>query len=69
MKALIQRVISSSVTVEHQIIGSIQHGLVVFLGVERSDDKLQAETLAKRIINYRVFNEELAQLKLSAVLK
>ncbi|MBE8168204.1 MAG: hypothetical protein HAW66_07540 [Shewanella sp.] len=41
MKALIQRVISSSVTVEHQIIGSIQHGLVVFLGVERSDDKLQ----------------------------
>ncbi len=65
MKALIQRVISASVTVEHQIIGSIQHGIVVFLGVERSDDKLQAETLAKRIINYRVFNDELDKMNLS----
>ncbi len=58
MKALIQRVKSSSVTVENQIYSQIGPGLLVFVGVEKGDEKENAVKLADKILNLRIFEDE-----------
>lgn len=55
MKALLQRVSSASVTVDGEVIGRIDRGLLVLLGVERGDDPAKAQRLAERVLAYRVF--------------
>ena len=57
MKAVIQRVKQSSVTVDGQIISSIKKGLLVLLGIEEADGKEDIEWLAGKIINLRIFND------------
>lgn len=58
MKALIQRVSEARVVVEGQVIGEIQQGLLVLLGVEKEDDESKAGRLLDRLIAYRVFADE-----------
>lgn len=58
MRAVIQRVKKSSVTVNNKIIGKIDGGLLVFLGVSREDDKKDADYLAEKIPNLRIFEDE-----------
>jgi len=65
MKALIQRVKSAAVTVEDEIVGSIDQGLLVFLGVEKDDDEQAMTKLAHKLINYRVFADENNKMNLS----
>ena len=48
MKALIQRVTSASVNVNHQSIATIQQGLLVLLGVEQGDSNNVAEAMVKK---------------------
>jgi len=55
MKALVQRVIGGSVAVNGAVVGSIGPGLVVFLGVGVGDTGLDADYLAGRVANLRVF--------------
>lgn len=55
MRAVIQRVKSASVTVENQIVGSIDHGLVVLLGIEIADTLDDLEWLATKLVNQRLF--------------
>lgn len=55
MKALLQRVSSASVTVDGEVIGRIDRGLLVLLGVEKGDDPAKAQRLAERVLAYRVF--------------
>lgn len=55
MKALIQRVSRASVSVNGTIVGSIEHGIVLLLGVDKGDDVSHAEKLAERILHYRIF--------------
>ncbi|MGM0907250.1 MAG: D-aminoacyl-tRNA deacylase [Pseudomonadota bacterium] len=57
MIGLIQRVSRAKVTVANEIIGSIDHGLLVLLGVEHKDDEASADKLAQRIAHYRVFSD------------
>jgi len=57
MIALIQRVSSASVSVDEEEIAAIGQGLLVLLGVEKSDDSLIAERLADKILKYRVFSD------------
>ena len=57
MRAVIQRVRSSSVTVEDEVIGKIGKGLLVLLGVETSDKTDDAKYLADKIVNLRVFED------------
>lgn len=58
MKALIQRVKRASVTIDGQLFSSIGAGLLVFLGVEKGDEKLNAEKLAEKISKLRIFEDD-----------
>lgn len=58
MKALIQRVKSASVTIDGLLYSKIGQGLLVFLGVEKGDDKLNAEKLADKFSKLRIFEDE-----------
>jgi D-tyrosyl-tRNA(Tyr) deacylase len=65
MIALLQRVSSASVTVDGKVIAEIAAGLLVFVGVERNDSAQQAERLAERLINYRVFADDAGKMNCS----
>jgi D-aminoacyl-tRNA deacylase len=58
MKALIQRVSSASVTVDQQTVGQIEKGLLVFLGVEQTDDYVTADKLLHKVMHYRIFPDD-----------
>ena len=55
MLALIQRVSSASVSVESEVIGSIDQGLLLLLGVEKEDTRQHADKLLQKVLAYRVF--------------
>lgn len=65
MKALIQRVKRASVSIDGELYSSINNGLLVFVGVEKSDEKLNAEKLADKILKLRVFEDENEKMNLS----
>ena len=67
MIALLQRVKSASVTVDAKRIASIQQGLLVFLGVEKSDDLMVVDKLADKILKYRVFADSDDKMNLSVM--
>lgn len=58
MKALVQRVSSGSVEVENEIVGSINSGLVVFLGITHSDCDKEIDFIINKIINLRIFGDK-----------
>jgi len=58
MKAVIQRVTSSSVVVKNQTVGSIDQGILVFIGVEKDDNEAKADWLAEKICGLRIFYDE-----------
>ena len=57
MKALIQRVRRASVEVEGDIVGSIDHGLLALVGVEKHDNAASVEKLLHKLLHYRVFSD------------
>ncbi len=67
MRAVLQRVSSASVTVNHQVIGAIDQGFMVLLGVEVNDNEEDVEWLVKKIANMRVFADEAGLMNKSIV--
>jgi len=65
MKAALQRVTQGKVIVNDQTIASIKDGLVILLGVEKTDNHEKANALAKKIANLRIFNDEYGKMNLS----
>jgi D-tyrosyl-tRNA(Tyr) deacylase len=65
MRAVIQRVLEASCTVNNQVVGEIQEGLLVLLGVHQSDTEEDLQWLAKKIVNMRIFNDDNMQMNLS----
>ena len=65
MIAVIQRAKSGSVTIGKKIIGKIDHGFVILLGVTDIDEELDADYLANKISTLRVFNDENKKMNLS----
>lgn len=58
MRAVLQRVSSARVEVAGSVVGSIDAGLLVLLGVARGDTEQQAEWLARKLVGLRVFNDD-----------
>lgn len=65
MKAIIQRVKRAKVTVENKVIGEIDKGFLVLLGVTHTDTKEQVEWIAHKIANLRIFSDEEGKMNLS----
>ena len=65
MKVLVQKVLSASVTVEQQVVASIGSGFLLFVGVEKGDTTAQADYLAKKVANFRIFTDENDKMNLS----
>jgi D-tyrosyl-tRNA(Tyr) deacylase len=57
MRVLLQRVQEAQVTINGKIVGAIQQGLLVFLGVEEADQTEDEEWLVRKIVNLRLFND------------
>ena len=58
MKAVIQRVTYSNLSIDNKIYSQINRGLVVLLGITHDDDDNDIEWLAKKIVNLRIFNDD-----------
>lgn len=57
MRALVQRVSRANVQVDQQIVGAIQQGLLVLLGVHQDDTVQDAEYLASKVVHLRIFED------------
>ena len=67
MRALIQRVSEARVQVEGELVGEIGPGLLLLLGVEKSDTAAQVERLLNKTLNYRVFGDDRGHMNLSLI--
>ncbi len=65
MRAVVQRVKQSSVTVEHEVVGWIGRGLMVLLGVCGEDSQADADFLADKIVNLRIFEDDQGKMNRS----
>ena len=65
MIALIQRVNQASVSVDNQVIGEIENGLLVFLAIEPEDNEVKAKRLAERVAGYRMFSDQNDKMNLN----
>ncbi len=65
MRAVVQRVIKASVSIDHKIVSSIAKGLLVLLGVGEDDDESDAIYLAEKTIGLRIFEDDDGKMNLS----
>ncbi|EES51323.1 D-aminoacyl-tRNA deacylase [Clostridium botulinum] len=65
MRAVVQRVTSSSVKVEDNIVGSIEKGLNVLIGISKSDTLEDLKYIRDKVINLRIFQDEKEKMNLS----
>lgn len=67
MRAILQRVRRGAVNVGDQVVGSIGTGLVILVGSTHGDGAAQAEVLARKVANLRIFEDEAGKMNLSAL--
>ena len=65
MKAIIQRVKYAEVKVDEKIVGKIDKGFLILLGVKNGDTKKDAEYLVKKICNMRIFEDENGKMNIN----
>lgn len=65
MKCLLQRVTRASVTVDEEVVGQIQGGLLVLVGVEPEDTAQTVSRMAERLLKYRVFSDSEGRMNLN----
>jgi D-aminoacyl-tRNA deacylase len=67
VRAVVQRVSEASVRVEHELKGRIGPGLVVLLGVQVGDGEADADVLADKVLNLRIFPDDAGQMNRSVL--
>lgn len=65
MRALVQRVSQSSVTVDGEVTGEIGTGLLVLVCAMRGDTEVQSEWLARKVVNLRIFQDDAGRMNRS----
>jgi D-aminoacyl-tRNA deacylase len=65
MRAVVQRVTQSSVTVDGEVVASIEHGFLILLGITHADSDEQALYLAKKISGMRLFEDDAGKMNLA----
>lgn len=65
MRVLVQKVTEASVTVGAYVVSRIEMGFVVFIGIEKGDTESQADFLAKKVSQLRIFEDENRKMNLS----
>jgi len=58
MRIVVQRVSEASVRIDNEIVGQIDAGMMVLLGIEEADDQSDADWLIQKIVGLRIFNDE-----------
>lgn len=58
MRTVVQRVIEASVEVEGKVVGKINHGLLVYVGIEKGDTQKEINFMAEKILNLRIFPDQ-----------
>lgn len=65
MKVLVQRALNASVMVEGEIIGAIDHGQLVLVGIEKGDTEQDVQRLADKLLKYRMFSDQDGKMNLN----
>ncbi|SDM24966.1 D-aminoacyl-tRNA deacylase [Chryseobacterium taihuense] len=67
MRVVVQRVSEASVKVNGEIIGKIDNGLLLLVGIDENDEKTDADWLVQKILNLRIFGDDDGKLNLSVL--
>ena len=67
MRAVIQRVGQAKVEVQGAVVGAIDQGLLVYLGVGKDDTEADAQFMAEKLVNLRIFSDEAGKMNRSVV--
>ena len=65
MRALVRRVSQASVKVEGQVVGQIDQGLLIYLGIHQDDELTDLDWLIQKILGLRIFEDEHGKMNLS----
>ena len=65
MRAVIQRVDRACVSINRQVFSSINEGILILLGVEKSDTEADADYILEKAVNLRIFEDDQAKMNLS----
>ncbi|HAT53988.1 MAG TPA: D-tyrosyl-tRNA(Tyr) deacylase [Lactobacillus sp.] len=65
MRVLLQRVKQASVSIDQQVVGQIDQGLLLFVGIAPTDTQAEADYLAHKIVNCRIFTDADGKMNLS----
>ncbi|MXS72447.1 D-tyrosyl-tRNA(Tyr) deacylase [Flavobacteriaceae bacterium W22] len=67
MRVVVQRVTEASVKVNEEIVGKINSGLMLLVGIDENDEKPDADWLVQKILNLRIFGDDDGKLNLSVL--
>jgi D-tyrosyl-tRNA(Tyr) deacylase len=65
MRAVVQRVSGASVEVDDEVVGSIDAGLLVYLGAGKQDDESDARWMSDKVASLRIFQDDAGKMSLS----
>jgi len=65
VRAVVQRVTRADVSVDGRVVGAIDHGLVVLVGIAPQDGSAESEWLVDKLANLRIFNDDHGKMNLS----
>jgi len=65
MKAVIQRVQEATVKVDNKLIGSIDKGILIYLGIEKNDSELLLNKLVNKLLKFRMFSDSEGKMNLN----